>query len=169
MFFEKFSEKAAQIFVTAQEEAKELGHSYVGTEHILLALLKVGDSAASEILGGMGITYSRTKSEIISMVGMGMRGFITSPQMTPRAKRVTELAYEEAKILGSEKIMPEHLLLGIIREGEGIAIHVLSKLGIDLQILRREIIDTISDEPGVVKKRTHQSNSYVNLKVLEWI
>ncbi|MCD6450426.1 MAG: ATP-dependent Clp protease ATP-binding subunit [Thermotogaceae bacterium] len=164
MFFEKFSEKAAQIFVTAQEEAKELGHSYVGTEHILLALLKVGDSAASEILGGMGITYSRTKSEIISMVGMGMRGFITSPQMTPRAKRVTELAYEEAKILGSEKIMPEHLLLGIIREGEGIAIHVLSKLGIDLQILRREIIDTISDEPGVVKKRTHQSNSVRQLE-----
>jgi len=164
MFFEKFSEKAAQVFVTAQEEAKELGHSYVGTEHILLGLLKVGNSVASEILAGMGVTYSRAKSEIISMVGMGMRGFITSPQMTPRAKRVTELAYEEAKMLGSEKILPEHLLLGIIREGEGIAIHVLSKLGIDLQILRREIIDIISGDTSVERRRTHQSGAIRQLE-----
>ncbi len=161
MFFEKFSEKAAQVFVTAQEEAKELGHSYVGTEHILLGLLKVGNNPASEVLAGMGVTYSRTKSEIISMVGMGMRGFITSPQMTPRAKRVTELAYEEAKILGSEKIQPEHLLLGIIREGEGIAVHVLMKLGVDLQVLRKEIIDLISVRETVPERRRPSSHGAV--------
>ena len=163
--FDKFSEKAAQVFVTAQEEAKELGHSYVGTEHILLGLLKVGNNPASDVLAAMGMTYSRAKSEIISMVGMGMRGFITSPQMTPRAKRVTELAYEEAKLLGSERIKPEHLLLGIIREGEGIAIHVLRKFGIDLQTLRKEILDAVSDSnvvPG--KKAPFQSNSVKQLE-----
>ena len=163
--FDKFSEKAAQVFVTAQEEAKELGHSYVGTEHILLGLLKVGNNPASDVLAAMGMTYSRAKSEIISMVGMGMRGFITSPQMTPRAKRVTELAYEEAKLLGSERIRPEHLLLGIIREGEGIAIHVLRKFGIDLQTLRKEILDAVSDAnviPG--KKAPFQSNSVKQLE-----
>ncbi|RKX52231.1 MAG: hypothetical protein DRP30_06530, partial [Thermotoga sp.] len=69
--FDKFSEKAAQVFVTAQEEAREMGHSYVGTEHILLGLLKVGKNPASDILADMGVTYSKTKSEIISMVGMG--------------------------------------------------------------------------------------------------
>ena len=163
--FDKFSEKAAQVFVTAQEEAKELGHSYVGTEHILLGLLKVGNNPASDVLATMGMTYSRAKSEIISMVGMGMRGFITSPQMTPRAKRVTELAYEEAKLLGSERIKPEHLLLGIIREGEGIAIHVLRKFGIDLQVLRKEVLDAVSDANVVPdKKGPFQSNSVKQLE-----
>ncbi len=163
--FDKFSEKAAQVFVTAQEEAKELGHSYVGTEHILLGLLKVGNNPASDVLATMGMTYSRAKSEIISMVGMGMRGFITSPQMTPRAKRVTELAYEEAKLLGSERIKPEHLLLGIIREGEGIAIHVLRKFGIDLQVLRKEILDAVSDSSVMPdKKAPFQSNSVKQLE-----
>jgi len=142
--FDKFSEKTAQIFVTAQEEAKELGHSYVGTEHLLLAILKVDRGPVVELLEEMGVTYSKVRSEIISMVGMGMRGFVPSPQMTPRAKRVTELAYEEAKILGSDKINPEHILLGILREGEGIAVHILRKLGVDLNTLRREIIDLYS-------------------------
>nr|CAI44405.1 ATP-dependent Clp protease, ATPase subunit [Thermotoga sp. KOL6] len=130
--------------MTAQEEAKELGHSYVGTEHLLLAILKVDKGPAVEVLEEMGASYSKVRSEIISMVGMGMRGFVPSPQMTPRAKRVTELAYEEAKILGSDKINPEHILLGILREGEGIAIHILRKLGVDLNTLRREIIDLYS-------------------------
>ena len=163
--FDKFSEKAAQVFVTAQEEAKELGHSYVGTEHILLGLLKVGNNPASEVLAGMGVTYGRTKSEIISMVGMGMRGFITSPQMTPRAKRVTELAYEEAKLLGSDRIQPEHLLLGIIREGEGIAVHVLRKFGVDLQILRKEILDAISSsEIASSSRKPFQSSAVKQLE-----
>ncbi len=163
--FDKFSEKAAQVFVTAQEEAREMGHSYVGTEHILLGLLKIGKNPASEILADMGVTYSKTKSEIISMVGMGMRGFITSPQMTPRARRVTELAYEEAKLLGSDKIQPEHLLLGIIREGEGIAVHVLRKFGVDLGVLRKEIIDSISVGEGL--KERHMSPTSNAVRQLE--
>lgn len=138
--FDKFSEGSARLIVEAQKEAIEMGHSYVGTEHILLAILKQ-DSPLSESLGEMGVTYARAKNEIISMVGMGMRGYSSSPQMTPRAKRVIELAYEEAKYLGSEKIQPEHILLGIIREGEGIAVHVLRKMGVDLGTLRRIVVE----------------------------
>ncbi|QTA38125.1 ATP-dependent Clp protease ATP-binding subunit [Thermosipho ferrireducens] len=144
--FDKFSERSAQVFVTAQEEAKELGHSYVGTEHILLAILKLKDNNIQPVLEKHGITYSRIRSEIISIVGMGMRGFIMSPQMTPRAKRVTELAYEEAKVLGEDKIDPEHLLLGILREGEGIAVHILKKIGVDISQLRKELSGTMAEE-----------------------
>ncbi len=144
--FDRFSERSARVFVTAQEEAKDLGHSYVGTEHILLAILKLNDKPLSNILEKYGLTYARVKNEVISIVGMGMRGFIMSPQMTPRARKVTELAYEEAKMTGEDKIEPEHLFLGILREGEGIAIHILKKLNVNLQNLRREISENLSDE-----------------------
>jgi len=155
MMFDKFSERSAEVFVNAQEEAKELGHSYVGTEHILLAILKLNDVSLKAILENHGINYSRIRNEIISIVGMGMRGFIMSPQMTPRAKRVTELAYEEAKRLGEEKIEPEHLLLGILREGEGIAVHILKKIGVDLQQLRRELAGTMPEE-GIYEETSNE-------------
>ncbi|WP_448378485.1 ATP-dependent Clp protease ATP-binding subunit [Fervidobacterium sp.] len=144
--FDRFSERSAKVFVMAQEEAKDLGHSYVGTEHLLLAILKLNDKPLSNILERYGLTYARVKNEVISIVGLGMRGFIMSPQMTPRARKVTEIAFEEARMMGSDKIDPEHLLLGILREGEGIAIHILKKLNVNIQALRKEITENISDE-----------------------
>ena len=144
--FDRFSERSAKVFVMAQEEAKDLGHSYVGTEHLLLAILKLNDKPLSTILERFGLTYARVKNEVISIVGLGMRGFIMSPQMTPRARKVTEIAFEEARMTGSDKIDPEHLLLGILREGEGIAIHILKKLNVNIQSLRKEISDNISEE-----------------------
>jgi ATP-dependent Clp protease ATP-binding subunit ClpC len=171
--FDKFSERSAEVFVNAQEEAKELGHSYVGTEHILLAILKLNENGLRTILENHGINYSKIRNEIISIVGMGMRGFIMSPQMTPRAKRVTELAYEEAKRLGEEKIEPEHLLLGILREGEGIAVHILKKIGVDLQNLRRELSGTMANEEvyedttSEISRKTRQLEGFgINLTEL---
>lgn len=157
--FDRFSERSAQVFVDAQNEAKELGHSYVGTEHILLSILKQ-EMPAVEDFAELGITYSRIKSEIVSMVGMGIRGYVNSPQMTPRAKRVIELAYEEAKLLGSDRIQPEHILLGILREGEGIAVHVLRKLGVDFGTIRKIIVNTVSpNSTPTEKNRTVESTS----------
>ncbi|ANQ53161.1 Clp protease ClpX [Thermosipho affectus] len=172
--FDKFSEESAEVFVTAQEEAKELGHSYVGTEHLLLAILKLNDKRLRKILEGYGISYSKIRNEIISIVGMGMRGFIMSPQMTPRAKRVTEIAYEEAKDMGDDKIRPFHLFLGILKEGEGIAVHILRKMGINIQQLRRELSGNMTDEESdyldlenEIVKRTRQLEGFgVNLTAL---
>ena len=113
---------------------------------MLLAILKLNDKPLSTILERYGLTYARVKNEVISIVGLGMRGFIMSPQMTPRARKVTEIAFEEARISGSDKIDPEHLLLGILREGEGIAIHILKKLNVNVQALRKEIADNINSE-----------------------
>ncbi|MCD6462815.1 MAG: ATP-dependent Clp protease ATP-binding subunit [Thermotogae bacterium] len=142
--FDKFTEKAAKAVVVAQDEAKAMGHPYVGTEHLLLGILKVDVGPTSQILKEMGINYELVKSEIIAMVGLNKERTAGSPQMTPRAKRILELAYDEAKFLNHEKINVEHLLLGIIREGEGIAAHLLRRFGINLSQLRKKIIETIS-------------------------
>jgi len=142
--FDKFTEKAAKAVVVAQDEAKAMGHPYVGTEHLLLGILKVDVGPTSQILKEMGINYELVKSEIIAMVGLNKERTAGSPQMTPRAKRILELAYDEAKFLNHEKINVEHLLLGIIREGEGIAAHLLRRFGINLSQLRKKVIETIS-------------------------
>jgi ATP-dependent Clp protease ATP-binding subunit ClpC len=147
MYFDKFSEGAAQVFVTAQDEARSLGHPYVGTEHLLLAIIKVDNEQTTRILRNYSITYERISREVTSMVGTNVhQSVVGAPQMTPRARRVIELANDESKMLGQDKIDVEHIMLGIVREGEGIAAHILKQMGVNLSQLRREIIENITGD-----------------------
>ncbi len=140
--FNKFSKRAAQVFVNAQDEARSLGHSYVGTEHLLLGIMKSANGEAYNTLRENGIDYSSLRQEIVAIVGAGIpRENFSSPQMTPRARKIIELAYEEAQVLKQNYISTEHILLAILREGEGVAAHILRKFGVDLTEMRQELIE----------------------------
>ncbi|SHE27564.1 ATP-dependent Clp protease ATP-binding subunit ClpC [Marinitoga hydrogenitolerans DSM 16785] len=141
--FDNFTDRAAKVFIEAQNEARFMGHPYVGTEHLLLGLLKVNGKFLSQIFSYYNLTYGKIKSEITGIVGVNASHNIvgSSPQPTPRAKRIIELAYDESEILGTSQIDAEHLLLGICREGEGIAAHVLRRLGINLVEMRKKLAD----------------------------
>ena len=132
----------------AQEEAGRLGENYVSTEHLLLGLVRENDSVAARILDRLGISLGRIRSEIERQVARGDGRLGQDMQLTPRAKRVIDLAYDEARQLNNNYIGTEHLLLGLIREGEGLAGRVLNKLGVDLERTRREVILLQDSEPG---------------------
>ncbi len=138
--FDNFTGRAAKVFIEAQNEAKEMGHPYVGTEHILLGLLKVGGRHLDKIFDEFNLHYNSVKMEITNVVCTNStQGIIGSPQPTPRAKRILELAYDEAELMGYDRIDAEHLLLGICREAEGIASHILKRSGINLSLMRKEL------------------------------
>ncbi|NUU99315.1 Clp protease ClpX [Marinitoga sp. 1154] len=153
--FDNFTDRAAKVFIEAQNEARFMGHPYVGTEHLLLGLLKVSGKYLTQIFSYYNLTYGKIKSEITNIVGVNASHNIvgSSPQPTPRAKRIIELAYDESEILGTSQIDAEHLLLGICREGEGIAAHVLRRLGINLVEMRKKLADLMlnknENEKGV--------------------
>lgn len=171
--FNKFSKRAAQVFVNAQDEARAMGHSYVGTEHLLLGIMKSANGEAYNALREHDIDYSSLRQEVIAVVGTGIpRENFSSPQMTPRARKIIELAYEEARILKQNYISTEHILLAILWEGEGVAAHILRKFGIDLAEMRRELIDEIGGfsknkdyDSEIFGKRSHEAPR--TLKTLE--
>ena len=134
-----FSERARRTIVLAQEEAQRLGNNYIGTEHILLGIVGEGESSAAEALASFGVTLAKVRTEVEAIVGRG--GQIAQQEMvfTPRAKRVIELAFEEARQLNHNYIGTEHLLLGLIRQGEGIGAKVLEALSVDLAALRTKL------------------------------
>ncbi len=138
--WQRFTERARRVVFFAQEEAGRLGESFVSTEHLLLGLVREHDSVAARILDRMGVSLTRIRSEIERSAtrGAGRQG--TDMQLTPRAKRVIDLAYDEARQLKNDYIGTEHLLLGLIREGEGLAGRVLAKLGADLERTRHETL-----------------------------
>jgi prophage maintenance system killer protein len=143
VMFEKFSEGAKQVIVLAQEQTRLLEHQYIGTEHLLLGLLEEGQGLAAQVLAGSGITSAGVRSFVEETVGRGndaASGFIP---FTPRAKKVLELSHKESMKLKSERIGTEHLLLGLIREGEGLAAQALVEGGADLSKLRRNVKDAI--------------------------
>jgi ATP-dependent Clp protease ATP-binding subunit ClpC len=135
--FERFTDRARSVLVLAQEEARELQHSYIGTEHILLGLVREGDGVGAKVLASFGITLERVRNEVQAILGGDLQGTASpggnaAPPFTPRAKKVLELSLREALRLGHSYIGTEHILLGIIREGEGVAARTLIGLGVPL-------------------------------------
>jgi ornithine carbamoyltransferase len=137
--WQRFTERARRVVFFAQEEAARLGENYVGTEHLLLGLIRESDSAAARILDRLGVPLGRIRAEIEKQVGRGKGNLGQDMQLTPRAKRVIDLSYEEARQLNNNYIGTEHLLLGLVREGDGLAARVLVKLGADVERTRREV------------------------------
>ncbi len=137
--WQRFTERARRVVFFAQEEAARLGENYVGTEHLLLGLVRESDSVAARILDRLGVPLGRIRADIERQVTRGHGNLGQDMQLTPRAKRVIDLAYEEARQLNNNYIGTEHLLLGLIREGDGLAARVLIKLGADLERTRREV------------------------------
>ncbi|NBR22575.1 MAG: NDP-hexose 4-ketoreductase, partial [Micrococcales bacterium] len=129
--FEKFTDKARRVVVLAQEEAKSLNHNYIGTEHILLGLIHEGEGVAAKALEALGISQEAVRDQVREIIGQGQQAPTGHIPFTPRAKKVLELSLREALQLGHSYIGTEHLLLGLIKEGEGVAAQVLTKLGAD--------------------------------------
>ena len=130
--FERFTEKAIKVIMLAQEEARRLGHNFVGTEQILLGLIGEGTGIGPKVLKSMGVNLKDARVEVEKIIGRGSGFVAVEIPFTPRAKRVLELSLEEARQLGHNYIGTEHLLLGLIREGEGVAARVLENLSVDL-------------------------------------
>jgi len=138
--FERFTDRGRRVLVLAQEEARLLGHSFIGTEHILLGLIHEGDGVAAKALEAVDIHLEAVRSEVEKTVGLCGQAPAGSPPFTPRAKKVLELSLREALQLGHNYIGTEHMLLGLIREGEGVAAQVLTALGADLARVRQQVI-----------------------------
>ena len=136
--FDKFTERARRVLTLAQEEAQRFNHNYIGTEHLLLGLVREGEGVAAKVLGNLGVELSKVRSAVEFIIGRGDRAVLGEIGLTPRAKKVIELAVDEARRLNHHYIGTEHLLLGLVREGEGIAASVLESLGVNLERVRAE-------------------------------
>ncbi len=146
--FERFTDRARRVVVLAQEEAKMLNHNYIGTEHILLGLIHEGEGVAAKALESLGISLDAVREQVQDIIGQGQQQPTGHIPFTPRAKKVLELSLREALQLGHNYIGTEHILLGLIREGEGVAAQVLIKLGADLNKVRQQVIQLLSGYQG---------------------
>jgi hypothetical protein len=152
--FERFTDRARRVVVLAQEEARLLNHNYIGTEHLLLGMVHEGEGVAAEALEQVGVSLDRVRSEVEQIIGRGVGQPDPGAHIpfTPRAKKVLELSLREALQLGHNYIGTEHILLGLIREGDGVAAQVLTKLGADLSRVRQQVI-------GILTARGAQSET----------
>src|SRR6187399_668182 len=142
--FDKFTDRARRVLTLAQEEAQRFNHNYIGTEHLLLGLVREGDGVAAKVLNNLGVELSKVRSAVEFIIGRGEKSVSGEIGLTPRAKKVIELAVEEARRLNHSYIGTEHLLLGLVREGEGIAFGVLESLGVSLERVRTETARILS-------------------------
>jgi len=159
MMFGGLTERAQRVLQLSQEEARRLGHDVVGTEHLLLGLVGEGQGIAARALQNLGINLDNVRQAVESMVGRGDPDRVRMLTLTPRAKKVLELAMAEARQLGQGYIGTEHILLGLIREGEGVAAQVLTSLGADLEKVRKEVVSLLGEAPGaaVKGKKAHKT------------
>ena len=146
--FEKFTDRARRVVVLAQEEARMLNHNYIGTEHLLLGLIAEGEGVAAKALESLGIAVERVREQVEEIIGQGQQAPGGHIPFTPRAKKVLELSLREALQLGHNYIGTEHILLGLIREGEGVAAQVLVKLGAELNRVRQQVLQLLSGYQG---------------------
>jgi len=146
--FERFTDRARRVVVLAQEEARTLDHGYIGTEHLLLGLIREGDGVAARALVSLGISLEAVREQVGQIIGRGQQPPPGHIPFTPRAKKVLELALREAQQLGHGYIGTEHLLLGLIREGSGVAAQVLVRLGADLNRTRQQVVQLLHGRQG---------------------
>ena len=148
--FERFTDRARRVVVLAQEEARMLNHNYIGTEHILLGLIHEGEGVAAKALESLGISLDAVRQQVEEIIGQGQQAPSPSEGIpfTPRAKKVLELSLRESLQLGQNYIGTEHILLGLIREGDGVAAQVLVSLGCDLNRARQQVIQLLHGHPG---------------------
>jgi ATP-dependent Clp protease ATP-binding subunit ClpC len=165
--FERFTEKAIKVIMLAQEEARRLGHNFVGTEQILLGLIGEGTGIAAKVLKSMGVNLKEARVEVEKIIGRGSGFVAVEIPFTPRAKRVLELSLEEARQLGHNYIGTEHLLLGLLREGEGVAARVLENLGADPSNIRTQVIRMVGESTESVGAGVGGGSSSNKMPTLE--
>jgi ATP-dependent Clp protease ATP-binding subunit ClpC len=160
--FEKFTERARKVLTLAQEEAHRFNHNYIGTEHLLLGLVREGDGVAARVLANMGVQLPKVRSAVEFIIGRGDSMIVGEIGLTPRAKKVIELAVDEARRLNHHYIGTEHLLLGLVREGEGIAAGVLESLGVSLEKVRQQVMQVVSQSSGYQQKGQQTKTPYLD-------
>ena len=148
--FDKFTERARKAISLSQEEAQRLQHNYIGTEHLLLGLVREGQGVGVKVLSDLGVELDKVRSAVEFIINRGTKGVVSSEiGLTPRAKKVIELAVDEARRLNHHYIGTEHILLGLVREGEGIAAGVLESLGVNLEKVRAETLRVLNEQRDV--------------------
>ncbi len=167
--FERFTDRARRVVVLAQDEARELGHNYIGTEHLLLGLLREGEGMAARALDELGISRTAVREQVVEMVGGGGHAQSGHIPFTPRAKKALELSLREASQLSHDHIGTEHILLGLIREGEGVAAQVLGQLGADLARVRAKVLELVPAGPVEAMEITRHQRTAAPGPVLDGI
>ena len=147
--FERFTDRARRVVVLAQEEARLLNHNYIGTEHLLLGLIREGEGVAARVLEALGVTLAAVRQEVEGIIGRGQQPPVEHVPFTPRAKKVLELSLREALELGHEYIGTEHILLGLLREGNGVAAQILVQRGADFNRVRQEVLQLLAGQAEI--------------------
>lgn len=160
--FDKFTERARKVLSLAQEEAQRFNHPYIGTEHLLLGLVREGEGVAARVLTNMGVQLPKVRSAVEFIIGRGEGAVVGEIGLTPRAKKVIELAVDEARRLDHSYIGTEHLLLGLVREGEGIAAGVLESLGVNLEKVRQQVMQVVNQSSTASQTKTQTKTPYMD-------